>query len=234
MSKINYLSALSFGTLIGLSTTLTSHASSIIAIAPEPGIYSIAGQSVATPNPNNGEFVGLGNTNVLTIVQKHYFAALPGPSVAPVDIVLTVGDTGPGTTEYMVVENVQNSTGVDWSGYRVELGFGVGAGFVQSTTGDGLDFDNEDNSPINFAPLPADFTTVTRPNEDVLLATGGTLLDGQFSGTDFVFHLDVPDGITEFTLRQQPILASDSNVIPEPSALSMLGLSILFTLKRRR
>ena len=63
--------------------------------------------------------------------------------------------------------------------------------------------------------FPADFTTVTRPSEDVLLASDGTLLNGQFSGTDFIFHLDVPDGITQFTLRQQPIL------IPEPSCLTL-------------
>jgi MYXO-CTERM domain-containing protein len=91
--------------------------------------------------------------------------------------------------------------------------------------------DDEDNSPINFAPFPADFTTVTRPSEDVLLASDGTLLNGQFSGTDFIFHLDVPDGITQFTLRQQPIL------IPEPSCLTLLGLVSLVSLaalRRRR
>lgn len=228
MSKIIKPSVLSAVALASLFFSLPTNASVISGIFPEPGIYSIAGQSVATPNPDNGEHVGAGNTNVLTIVQKHYFAALPGPTVAPVDIVMTVSDSGPGITEYLVVENVQNSTGVDWSGYRLELGFGVGAGFVLSTPGDGLDFDDEDNSPIDFAPLPADFVIVTRPSEDVLLASGGTLLDGQFSGTDFIFHLDVPDGITEFTLRQQPIL------VPEPSTLAMLGLFSLAALRRRR
>lgn len=229
MTNIIKPSTLSTIALASLSVILpASAASTIIAITPEPGIYSIAGQSVATPSPGTGEFVGAGNTNILTIVQKHYFAALPGPSVAPVDIVMTVGGTASGATEYVVIENVQNSTGVDWSGYRVELGFGVGAGFVPSTAGDGLDFDDEDNSPITFAPGPADFVTVTRPTEDILLASGGTLLDGQFSGTDFVFHLDVPDGITEFTLRQQPIL------VPEPSTLMLLGLLPLTALRRRR
>ncbi|MEM6260575.1 MAG: choice-of-anchor F family protein [Planctomycetota bacterium] len=213
---------------VSLFAMQQANASSITGIAPEPGIYSIAGQSVATPNPNNGEFVGVGNLNELSILQKHYFAALPGPSVAPVDIVLTVTDTGVGTTEYVVIENVQNSTGVDWIGYRVVLGFGVGGSFVQSTPGDGLDFDDEDNSPINFAPLPADFTVITRPSEDEIVATGGTLLDGQFGGTDFVFHLDVPDGISEFTLRQQPIL------IPEPSSAAAMLLLNAALIRRRR
>jgi|GEM_PF-1939143 len=228
MSKFNKLTILSAATLACLPVDQSADAGEIVGIAPEPGIYSIAGQSVATPNPGNGEAVGAGNTNVLSILQKHYFAALPGPSVAPVDIVLTINDSGLGTTEYVVIENVQNSTGVDWSGYRVILGFGVGGGFVQSSPGDGLDFDDEDNSLINFAPLPADFTTVTRPSEDELLASDGTLLDGQFSGTDFVFHIDVPDGISEFTLRQQPIL------VPEPASALMLVAVGGALLRRRR
>ena len=211
--------------LAGVS--LPAFAGQIVGLAPEPGIYSIAGQSVATPNPGNGEYVGDDNANVLTIVQKHYFAAAPGPSVAPVDIVMTVINSG-GTTEYKVVENVQNSTGVDWSGYRVVLGFGVGGSFVQSTAGDGLDFDDEDNSAIIFDPMPADFSTITRPSEDEIVASDGTLLDGEFGGTDFNFHIDVPDGITEFTLRQQPIL------VPEPgsaAALILIGASMI---RRRR
>lgn len=213
--------------LLLAALVLPAAASTITGITPEPGIYSIAGQSVSTPNPGNDNFVGDGNGNILSILQKHYFGAVGG-AVAPVDIVLTVADDGLGTTEYKVIENVQNSTGVDWIGYRVVLGFGVGAGFVQSTPGDGLDFDNEDDSPITFDPMPADFSTVTRPSEDELVASGGTLLDGQFSGTDFVFHIDVPDGITEFTLRQQPIL------VPEPGVLTLLGLVSLAALRRRR
>ena len=128
----------------------------------------------------------------------------------------------------MVIENVQNSTGIDWSGYRVELGFGAGGSFIPSAPGDGLNFDIEDDSPINFAPGPADFTTVVRPSEDEIVASGGTLLDGEFSGLNFVFHIDVPDGITEFTLRQQPIL------VPEPSTAMLLGLCSLAALRRRR
>lgn len=223
-TKPTVLAALAFASL---SLALPSAASTITGISPEPGIYSIAGQSVSTPNPGNNDVVGDGNTNVLSILQKHYFGAVGG-AVAPVDIVLTVADDGLGTTEYRVNENVQNSTGIDWSGYRVVLGFGVGAGFVQSTPGDGLDFDDEDNSTIVFDPMPADFSTVTRPSEDELVASGGTLLNGQFSGTDFVFHIDVPDGITEFTLRQQPIL------VPEPGSLTLLSLVALAGLRRRR
>lgn len=187
----------------------------------DPGIYSIAGQGVSTVTINNDN-VDTVNPNGLFVLQKDYVA------VGAVDIVLSVSDTG-GVTEYVVTENVQNSTGVDWNGYRILLGFGFGASFVQSTPGDGLDFDTPDeDSPINFAPGAADFTTVTRPNEDELVASDGDLLAGQFSGTDFVFHIDVPDGITEFTIRQQPI------AVPEPGALALAVVAAPMVLRRRQ
>lgn len=196
-------------------------AGEITTITPFPGIVSVAGQSVSTPNAGNDNVVGTGNTNVLSILQKDYSA------VGPVDIVMGVIDSG-GSTEYVVLEGVQNSTGVDWSGYRVILGFGVGGSFVQSTAGDGLNFDDEDDSPMNFAPGFMDFTTVVKPNEDVIEASGGDLLAGQFSGTDIVFHIDVPDGITEFTLRQEPI------AIPEPGSAALLLLTAGLAMRRRR
>ncbi len=99
MFNITKQAGLSATTLVTISLSQLASAAIITGISPEPGIYSIAGQSVATPNPGNGEFVGDGNTNVLSILQKHYFAALPGPSVAPVDIVMTVSGTVLGTTE---------------------------------------------------------------------------------------------------------------------------------------
>lgn len=198
----------------------------IVGINPvlDPGIYSIAGQGVLLDTPNNDN-VNTPNNNVLSILQKDYI------KVGYVDIVINVEDSG-GVTEYVVTENVQNSTVEDWNGYRIELGFGFGGGFVQSSPGDGLDFDTPDeDSPINFSPGAADFTTVTRPSEDELVASDGDLLAGEFSGTDFVFHIDVPDGIGSFTLRQRPTAAT---AVPEPSSTTLLLLFSGGLLRRRR
>ena len=203
------------------SLALPAVGGEISTITPFPGIVSVAGQSVTTTTTNNDNFVGAGNPNILFVLQKDYSA------VGPVDIVIGVVDTG-GTTEYEVREGVQNSTGVTWSGYRVLLGFGVGGGFVQSTPGDGLNFDDDNDSPMNFAPGAMDFITVIKPNEDVIEASGGDLMTGQFSGTDIVFHLEVPDGITEFTLRQEPI------PVPEPGSAALLLLLGGTLLRRRR
>lgn len=196
-------------------------AGEITGLFPQPGIVSVAGQSWFTNTTNNDNHVGLGNNNILFVLQKDYTA------VGYVDIVVTVADTG-GSTEYEVREGVQNGTGVDWTGYRVSLGYGVGGSFVPSTPGDGLNFDDDDDSPMNFAPGFMDFTTVNKPDEDSIVASGGDLLDGEFSGTDIVFHLEIPDGITEFTLRQQPI------PIPEPGSAAVLALLSGLALLRRR
>ena len=43
-----------------------------------------------------------------------------------------------------------------------------------------------------------------------------------------LFHIDVPDGITEFTLRQEPI------AIPEPGSAALLLLTAGLAMRRRR
>ena len=219
-------SLFSFAAVSLATLTTTAFAGEIIGINPvlDPGIFSIAGQGVTTTTLNNDN-VSTANDNTVFILQKDYI--LDGF----VDIVIDVQDTG-GVTEYIVTENVQNSTTENWSGYRIELGFGTGADFMQSIAGDGLDFDTPDeDSPINFSPGLADFMTVSRPSEDELVASDGDLLAGEFSGTDFVFHIDVPDGIPSFTLRQRPIVGA---AIPEPSSSTALLLLLSTTLLRRQ
>lgn len=96
---------------------------------------------------------------------------------------------------------MHNGTGVDWTDYHVELGFGTGAGFVISPPGDGLDFDAPDvDSPMQFSP----FTTVVI-GEDTIDAFDGIVPIGGFNV--FEFSIDVPNGITEFTVRQYPTTA---------------------------
>ena len=185
------------------------------------GVASVAGEGVPpADSPNNDNLVG-DSDNEIYILQKDYTA------IGPVDIVLDVIDSG-GVTEYIVIEGVQNNTGLDWDGYHIELGFGTGAGFVKSTAGDGLDFDGPDyDSTADFNPGGYFFPTVSRPSEDDLVAGGGIQPDFAYAG-NFIFHVDVPDGISQFTIRQSPL------PVPEPtSALSLAVLSGL-ALRRRR
>lgn len=186
------------------------------------GVASVAGATVFPPSaPNNDDVVGT-SPNDIFVTQKDYVA------IGPVDLVFDVRDTG-GVTEYLFMEGVQNHTGVDWSSYHIELGFGTGAGFVASLAGDGLDFDSPDfNSDFFFDPFPGVFPTVV-VTEDDILASGGVMPDFAFAG-NFLFHVDVPDGITSFTIRQSPV------AVPEPSALALacLGLVGLLISGRRR
>lgn len=180
------------------------------------GVASVAGEIVTPPvSPNNDNVIGV-SPNEFRVLQKDYMA------VGPVDLVFNVIDTG-GVTEYLVIEGVQNNTGLNWSGYHVELGFGYGASFVKSVSGDALDFDAPDyDSLFDFNPLPGFFPTVA-VTEDDIIASGGIMPDLSYAG-DFLFHVDVPDGIDSFTIRQSPL------AVPEPATLSLLALSsvILF------
>jgi hypothetical protein len=184
------------------------------------GIASVARDPIPVlADPNNDDVVGT-SPNGLLVTQKDYFA------IGPVDFEFTVVPSG-GVTEYTIYEGVSNSTGVPWSAYRLELGFGVEASFTPSPSGDGLDFDATDfNSPPDFSGSGF-FTTVTE-SEDVLLASGGVFPVGGFPVPLYRFNIDVPDGISAFTIRQIPI------PVPEPGMMTLVFLSGLAFIRRHR
>lgn len=204
---------------VGFSAQL--HAGKITAITWFSGVGSVAGEFIGPlVDPNNDDVVG-DSPNELLVTQKAYFA------IGPVDLEFTVEDTG-GVTEYTFREGVDNGTGIPWSSYRMELGFGVGALFTPSLADDGLDFDSPDfNSPPDFTGSGY-FTTVAE-SEDELVASGGIFPVSGFPSPLYRFNIDVPDGITSFTIRQQPV------PVPEPGSILLtgLGLAVLVPPSRR-
>jgi hypothetical protein len=214
--KLIGMLALVAGSLL-LATS--SNAGEITGFTWSSGIGSVGLNPIAPPAaPNNDNVVGP-SPNVIFVHQKDYNA------VGPVDIEFTVVPSG-GTTEYRFMEGVQNDTGIPWTDYHIELGFGMGTAFVHSPLGDGLDFDAPaPDSPFSFNP----FTTVI-VGEDDIDAYNGVIAPSTFT-SPFVFHVDVPDGITSFTVRQYPTI---DIVVPEPGGLLLAGMSIVGLLRRRQ
>jgi hypothetical protein len=196
----------------------TVEAGEIVAFTWSSGIASVAGEPIVPPvSPNNDDVVGP-SPNTVVVTQKAY------NGIGPVDLEFTVVPSG-GVTEYLFLEGVFNGTGIDWGGYRLELGFGVGADFELSDPGDELDFDAPDyNSSSDFSAF---FSTWTE-TEDVIVASGGLFPNGAFTIPMFQFSVDVPEGIEKFTIRQIPI------PVPEPGMMTLVFLSSLAFIRRHR
>ena len=174
--------------------------------ASGPGLGFVNIAALVTVVPNNDDSPGALPDNNTVVLLKRF------NSTGYIDIPFTVTPTA-GVTEYQVSEFVDNNTGSNWNVYSMLLGFGTGAGFTQvGGLGDGLDFDTGPPGGNTTPPTSTAIPTVTRPNEDSLVFSGGT----QGSGAQqYQFRIDVSDLIGRsgtFTLRQQPVaLPGDYN-----------------------
>lgn len=208
---------LALGTMLPATTIL---AGEITGFSWHSGVASVAGTTIYPPSAPNNDDVAGASPNGIFITQKDYVA------IGPVDLTFRTTDTG-GVTEYTFAEGVYNNTGLSWSSYHLELGFGHGVLFTPSPSGDGLDFDAPDyNSILSFNPSPGFFPSAAATEDDIY-ATGGVMPNLSFAAY-FRFTVDVPDGITEFTIRQSPV------AVPEPATLSLLVVGGLAALLKRR
>lgn len=151
-------------------------------------------------------------------------------SNGPIDLVINVANTG-ATSEFEMGVRVTNETNMIWDGFRLELGFGTGASFAVSPTPDNLDFDTPD---CDIAPstLGSNWrAAIAKPwlDDSVTLMSDGTG-DNLASGwaTVIYYLVDIPDGVTQFTLRHTPVSA------PEPSSLAALSMLVGGMFLRRR
>lgn len=164
---------------------------------------------VSTLSPNNDNQTGGGlldnniDVNLKRFDRNDY-----------IDIEFTVRPSA-GTTEYRVVEFVDNNTGVPWSSYTVQLGFGTGGAFAPSGGAFGLDFDAGGFDP----PPSSTAMAITTTTPDTLVFSGFHGAGAQ----QYNFRIDVPDfpvpGPMTFVLRQTPV------PIPEPGTFVLAGLT---------
>ena len=143
-----------------------------------------------------------------------------------IDIEFFVRSSDPsGTTEYQCFESVDNNSFVEWDSYTLQLGFGLGDGFVPSPAADGLDFDFD---TLVTLPSSTAFAAVAWA-EDEIVFSGGLHSTG---AEVYQLRIDVPDGIETFTLRQFP------RAVPEPTSLALAALGCLglagWRFRRRR
>jgi hypothetical protein len=192
--------------------------------ASGPGLGVASAPIVSTLTPDNDNQIGGGpaDNNIDVNLKRFDFNDY-------IDMEFTVRPSQ-GTTEYRVVEFVDNNTGIPWSGYQVQLGFGTGAAFVPVSSlalPPALDFDalTYDSAPSS----PGSIVTTLSP--DLIVFTG---LHGA-GAKQYEFRIDVPNlptslpGIIDkFTLRQTPI------PIPEPTSVALLALAFVGVLGLKR
>lgn len=196
--------------ITGFGTTITNNATG--------SMGPIGGVPVA---PNNDNTAG----DSLNVVPSNHFLF----NTLPLDFEFKLENSG-GTTEYRFTPSFLNInfTGLNWTQFAFELGFGTGAGFVRSGAGDGLDFDFGD--PSAFSPMfPA-----LEHKEDSLFFSGGSI--GSVKPAAFFFAVDLPDNLQKFnpyelnrfTLRVTPngTPAPDPTPVPEPGTMMLLGTGI--------
>ena len=195
-----------FAAVAGMIVLSTAHAGQIdfsagAVIVDGPGLGNVALPVASTPDPNNDNQDGSTPAvdNNVTVPIKRFDAD------GYIDIVFPVSATG-GVTEYWVFENIDNNTGSDWIGFEIQLGYGLGTGFVPSDSSDALDFDGPNHDPSST------FYSTIFPNaavgDDSIIFSGGIQSTGS---QNYSFRLDVPDVQTNFTIRQIPA------PIPEPA-----------------
>jgi hypothetical protein len=181
-------------------------------VALGPGLGFVSVPVVTTPFPNNDNQPGgpLPDNNVDVNNKRFEFADY-------IDIEFTVSPSG-GTTEYRVIEFVDNDTDVAWNGYVMQLGTGFGPNFQLANPGSGLDFDalTYDTPPTSTAMTISSLA----PYELVFNGFHG---DG---AQQYSVRIDVPDspavigGLGQFTLRQFPL------PVPEPGTMALVSLSL--------
>jgi hypothetical protein len=204
--------------LFKTSTNNATGTSGAVGLTPAPN-----NDNSATPSPN--------------LLSPSYFLR----NDLPIEFEFNVSDSL-GTTEYRIEPRFTNVLGAPWTNFYFELGFGMGANFVRSGAGDGLDFDTPNGDP---SAASGQFSLIDH-GDDALAFRGGSVgAIGSIGSAGFVFFIDVPDGLSvvhpghenRFTLRITPNGAPAATPVPEPGTMMLIGsgvAALVAKVRRRR
>lgn len=217
------------GALFGLICTANAAQAGVIAsIATTlmPGSSTAAIGPTGAPAPNNDNATAASPN---TLPYNVFFNGAPGP----LQVEFATNNSG-GTTEYRFTQTFTNNTGQVWTGFVFELGYGLSAAFTPSGATDGLDFDWPDADPTPTASL---FSILSHQSDRIEWSGGNVPSVGVLTLT---FAIDVPDSlaafnpdqVNRFTLRQTPIIATQS--VSEPPSLLLLAVGMLALVSWRR
>lgn len=209
--------------------------------------------STATPTPNNEDYTGTFANNVNKATFNSNAVPVASGTISRLEGVFAVADSN-GATEYALTIQGAYDSAVDpplSSGYRLQLGFGVGANFVPaSVVFPALDFDFP--QPSNPAlPTAISLFGITplfdlQSHRSDAIVWSGHDLNGSFFHTSlFRLPIDVPDlpatVMTHYAAGELPLdfpqgakaFTIRGSFIPEPTT-SVLAAITLFPLLRLR
>lgn len=254
-------------TVIGLGTLLTvlsgSMNPSVAAIFVRGGVTQITGPGLGEVifTPESGDPSQPGVDPVRDIGNNDFFGPdenqnqvglelVQFDAVAPIDIEFVAFNVLEGGTEYLFKETVLNNTGFNWGTFKIQLGFGTGQNFIESSLRDRLDFDVANAvggaAPFGFELVGLPFEKTPTPTSTAfnqldrqansLQWQGGKISQAQ--SVDFTFSLDLPNlsALNQNEIPQESWLLNEQgqivgykftlrqapSAVPEPS--SVLGL----------